>query len=244
MVGVSDELTFMLMVPYVRKSMNHVRMDSVRFKTRSEGLGDVALNALYSLYQTPRHRIIGIAGLSFPSGSISSKDRLPGPMMSPPSVQRLPYPMQLGSGSFDVKLGGTYIGQAEGWSWGAHSSGVIRTGKNKHDYRLGNRFDVTTWSARRLTSWSSASLRLKWDQRFNIAGADPNLNPAIVPTADPNRQAGRRLDVLFGVNLFHERGRLGGLRLAAEVGLPLYQRLDGPQLETDWTTSLTIEWAN
>ena len=77
---------------------------------------------------------------------------------------------------------------------------------------------------------------------MNIHGSDPGLMPAMVPTADPNRRAGERLDLLFGVNVFATTGVLGGLRAAIEGGLPVYQSLDGPQLETDWMLSGTLEW--
>ncbi len=51
-----------------------------------------------------------------------------------------------------------------------------------------------------------------------------------------------RADLLFGANLLapRELGLLAGHRLAVEGGLPVYQRLDGPQLETDWL--LTVGW--
>ncbi len=77
---------------------------------------------------------------------------------------------------------------------------------------------------------------------MNIHGSDPTLMPTMVPTADPNRRAGKRLDLLFGVNVFAAAGALDGLRAAIEGGLPVYQSLDGPQLETDWMLSSTLEW--
>ncbi len=147
MYGVTDDLTLMLMIPYHRKSMDHIRMDGVKFTTRTRGVGDIGLSGLYSLYRDDTHRLIGIAGLSFPSGSIDETDTLPGMMMGPDSIQRLPYPMQLGSGTWDFKLGATYLGQVPNWTWGAHSSGLIHAGENKHDYRLGNTYEVTSWGA-------------------------------------------------------------------------------------------------
>jgi hypothetical protein len=38
-------------------------------------------------------------------------------------------------------------------------------------------------------------------------------------------------------------GALAGLRLAVEFVAPLYQDLDGPQLETDWTLTTGIQYA-
>lgn len=64
----------------------------------------------------------------------------------------------------------------------------------------------------------------------------------MVPTADPNLRAGERLDILFGLNLFAVDGPLAGNRLAVEGGLPIYQRLDGPQLETSWRIQIAWDW--
>ena len=240
MYGVTDEFTAMVMLPYIRKSMKHLTMAGARFTTRSRGIGDVSLMGLYDLYEGETHRLIGTLGVSFPTGSVDESDNLPG--MPGGDSSRLPYPMQLGSGTFDLLPGMTYIGQTPGWQWGVHGEGTLRLGENKHDYRLGNAYEVRGWGARKITKWASGSIRLAWDQWMNIHGADPVLNPMMVPTADPNLRAGRRLMVMLGVNVFAEQGRFKGLRGTIEGGIPVYQHLDGPQLETDWTLSFTLEW--
>ena len=89
----------------------------------------------------------------------------------------------------------------------------------------------------------STSLRLLYSDWGNIHGADPALNPNQVPTADPNRRGGRRLDVMPGVNLLVPLGPLGSHRFAVEAGFPVYQDLDGPQLETDWIATAGWQFA-
>jgi len=239
MYAPTDEVTLMLMVPYVRKDMDHKTRMGQRFTTRSDGLGDVELTGLYGLYRSETHRVVAELGLSLPTGSIDEKDDIPASMGRD---VRLPYPMQLGSGTWDLAPGLTYLGQTPDWSWGAHASGVIHTGWNGNDYRLGDSYHVTGWGARRLADWLSASLRLDFAGWGDIHGADPRLNPRVVPTADPDLRAGRSLSVLLGVNVFQIDGALGGNRLALEVGTPVYQWLDGPQLETDWSLSLSWDW--
>ncbi len=64
----------------------------------------------------------------------------------------------------------------------------------------------------------------------------------MVPTADPNRRGGERVDLLFGVNFYVPEGSLKGHRLAVRAGLPIYQSLDGPQLETDWQFTIGWQW--
>ena len=65
----------------------------------------------------------------------------------------------------------------------------------------------------------------------------------MVPTADPDLRAGQRLDLGLGVNFLNGTGDLAGLRLAAELLLPVYQDLDGPQLEVDSTLVLGLQYA-
>ena len=38
-------------------------------------------------------------------------------------------------------------------------------------------------------------------------------------------------------------GPLHGVRFAIEAGLPTYQYLDGPGLETDWITTVGVQYA-
>ena len=241
MYAPTDKLTLMFMVPYIRKSMDHINMGGLKFTTRTRGIGDLKLSGLYSLYESSSHRVIGKLGLSLPTGSIDEVDDIPMPGVGFVNV-RLPYPMQLGSGTFGLLPGLTYLGQVAGWSWGADVSGNLRLGENKYDYRLGHEYELTSWGARRFNDWSSGSLRLLWKGWGNINGADPSLNPGMVPTADPELRAGRRLDFLIGINVFESEGDFAGNRIAIEVGVPVYQWLDGPQLETDWTTSLEWQW--
>ena len=56
----------------------------------------------------------------------------------------------------------------------------------------------------------------------------------MVPTARVDLRGGKRVDAVIGLNYLHSSGILKGNRLAVEFGLPIYQYLDGPQLETDY----------
>jgi hypothetical protein len=55
----------------------------------------------------------------------------------------------------------------------------------------------------------------------------------MTPVADPNLRAGTRLDLLVGID-YRPSGKLSGNRFAIEGGVPVYQNLNGPQLETDY----------
>lgn len=241
-----DRVTLSFMIPLLDKSMDHlvnpgapVPFAGEKFTTRSSGPGDLRVSALVSLFRGESQRLVAELGWSVPTGSIDEKDETP---MSMGTKVRLPYPMQLGSGTVDARPALTYLGQHDWWAWGARAGGIFRIGENDNDYALGDEWNTCAWGSRGLTEWLSTSVRLEAKGWGDIDGSDPALNPAMVPTADPNRRAGERIDALLGFNLFSSGGVLSGNRLALEAGLPLYQRLDGPQLETDWRVRVSWDW--
>lgn len=122
----------------------------------------------------------------------------------------------------------------------AQGLGTIRTGRNREGYRWGNRGDLSGWLAYPWTRWLGTSARAGWSWWDNITGDDDVLNPAMVPTADPDRRGGHRLELWAGVNLYLPLGPLGRHRFAVEAGFPAYEWLDGPQLETDWR--IVVGW--
>jgi len=217
------------MVPILVKEMDHVTRMGGQFTTETTGIGDIRGTALVELFNASRQQIHLNAGVSFPTGSIDETDQ------TPTGVVRLPYPMQNGSGTFDLHPGVTYLGQSDDWSWGVQGTGVIRLGENDNDYQLGDEITGTGWFARKLGDWFSASARLQGKAWGDVDGADPLLNPFMVPTANPRLRQGRRVDVFGGINFEIPSGTLDGNRLAIEFGLPVFHDLDGPQLENDWT---------
>jgi hypothetical protein len=235
MYAPADRATLMVMLPYVRKDMDHVTRTGYTFTTHAEGLGDVRGTALVRLFENEVHHLHANLGLSFPTGDIDERDQTPMGRM------RLPYPMQLGSGTWDLLPGLTWTARWPHWSAGAQALGTIRLGHNSHHYRFGNEVQVQAWGARLLAPWLSASLRASYRAWGDVHGADPGLEPSmpvpapVVPTADPNLRGGQSLELGGGLNVVLPFRPLRGHRLAVEVSGPVWQNLDGPQLESDWT---------
>jgi hypothetical protein len=228
MYAPTDVVTLMLMVPFTLQSMDHVTRMGAEFTTETSGISDIRLTGLFKLASFSRQQVHANLGLSFPTGSVTERGATP-----VDDNAKLPYPMQLGSGTFDILPGITYLGQADRFSWGAQASGTIRLGENSEEYRLGNRGLATAWVAGKWANGFSTSLRAEAQTWANISGADPELNPMMVPTADSDLRGGTRVDGLIGANMYVRNGVLKGHRFAVELGIPLYQKLDGPQLETD-----------
>lgn len=216
-----DRLTLALMLPYAIKDMDMVMGPmSMPMAQHTEGLGDMRLVGIYNLWSSSAQQVLLNLALSLPTGSIDKENA---------TGVRLSYPMQLGSGSYGIVPGVTYTGLYREWGWGAQATAAAQLNENKHDYTLGNRYDLQGWLLRDLCHASAVSLRLNGWHRDNIDGADPSLNPVATPGADPNLRAATRLDLLAGIDY-----RAGVARFALEGGVPIYQNLDGPQLETDW----------
>jgi len=239
-----DGITLMAMVNFLSLSMDHVNRMGGAFTTSSDGAGDFSLTALVMLNRWERQQMHLNLGMSFPTGSITKSDVTP---MSAPAEAQLPYPMQLGSGTFDPIIGVTYLGQATQWSWGAQVKGIFRLGTNDNDYTLGDRGMLTAWGARVLGHRFSVSGRVEGSATGNIDGADPAYDMSVanrvVPTVFPDLQGGNRIDAGVGVNFLVPGDALKGLRLAVEGMMPLYQNLDGPQLELPWKIVAGAQYA-
>ena len=233
MYAPSDDVTLMAMFCYVDNSMQLLTGTGGTFETQSSGMGDVDLSVNHVLSEVESagavHRFALTYGLSLPTGSIDEEDYLPAMMAD----ARLPYPMQLGSGTFDPSLGALYLGYSTNYYWGTQIVATVRMGENDHGYRLGNRTDLETWVSRAWTDSTSTFVRLSASHEGNIHGADPALNPMMVPTADPNRQAGTNVNIHLGFDFHVGKGRTGGHTISVEFTRPIYQDLDGPQMETE-----------
>ena len=132
-------------------------------------------------------------------------------------------------------------GMSERTSWGFQGKLTSRLGENGRGYTKGNGREATAWFAYRASSQLSLSARLFATVWGDYSGHDEAYgNPMMVPTVREELRGGRRIDVPLGLNFYFPDGPLKGHRIAAEWNIPLYQHLNGPQLETDWV--LTIGW--
>ena len=236
MYAPTDDVTLMAMFSYLDNSMQHLTQGGATFETQSSGMGDVSFSVNHVLSEVESanavHRFGLTYGLSLPTGSIDEEDFLPAMMAD----ARLPYPMQLGSGTYDPSIGALYLGYNTHYYWGTQFVATIRTGENNHGYRLGNRVDLESWVSRAWTDSVSTFARLSARHQGNIHGADAALNPMMVPTADPDRRARTSVNFHLGFDFHIGKGRTGGHTISVEFTRPIYQDVDGPQLETDEIT--------
>ena len=243
MYGVTDYLTLMVMTGYAYKDML-MTTKTQSFTMSSNGITDTSVTGMVQFWESAdekaktkqsAHMNIGV---SIPTGSINATGDMP---MG--NDMLLAYPMQLGSGTFDPILALTYNYHIETWSFGSQFSTILRLYDNYKNYHLGNEYILSAWAGRNFNEYIGTSLRLQgkvWDK---ISGAASGLNPMMSPLNNPNVSGGERIDVLFAVNFIQPDGVLVNNRLAIEFGVPVYQRLNGPQLGLTYMLSLGWQWS-
>lgn len=255
MYGLTDRVTVMAMGSYLKNDMDHLTFmggvgPNIRgeFNTGSDGFGDTAVAAIIGLDDgSDKRRQINLnLGLSIPTGSNTQEDDVLTPMGMTPTL-RLPYPMQLGSGTFDFKPALTAFDQmrlenGHRLGFGGQVSARVPLERNSEGYRFGSKAETTAWVSYEPRPSMSGSLRLRASTQGTMTGEDATVR-APVQTADPANQGGETVELLFGVNLAGQTGSLRGHRIAAEFGVPLYRNLNGVQLETDSTFTLGWQYA-
>lgn len=231
MRGISERLSIMGTLNYLRNDGQMVMyegMDSMVDRMKTSGLGDSMLEAAYSLNPAVKLSM----GLSIPTGSIDQK----GTMMN--IKTRFPYTAQLGSGTYDMVPGIIYLSTSGVWEWGAEGSFTYRMGKNNNDYALGNRLDVSARTVYSINDQVQILGRLAAAKWGKIKGQDPAIDPMMSPDGDPKAQGGKRVDALVGIDIKPVNNHL----VKFEVGAPVYQNLNGPQLKTQWLFSLGYQY--
>ena len=230
-----DKITFMGMTSYQQRQMEmegsrqHIEGSHEypvgHHKMPSIGIGDVKLEGLVTLWKRPDLTLLANVGVSLPTGSISEAGE---------TGNLLPYPMQLGSGSFEAHPGVTLFGYHRSWSYGSQLRGVFPLHVNASEYQHGHTVTGTVWGAQQMNDWLSLSSRLLFSQSGNLIGGNPALNSAMSPSHRSDSRGGTWLESGISSNLRVPKGPLVGQRLVVELVLPVYQNLTGTQLKNRW----------
>ena len=224
------------------------------FDMESEGMGDTMLMAKYRLYYDdpllPKSQVSAFLGLNLPTGSIDEKnDKHP---VGFRKGEQLPYSMQLGSGTFDPTLGLLYQGSVSPWWWGSNLMYTGRFYDNDRDYRLGDEATLDLYSMYQVRYDLLLELQLngRWSDKIggemdesrdgssgHVVQGDPT-SPVMTPLWDTDNYGGTKLGLTAGVQWqpvpFHI--------LNLQFGVPVYQDLNGPQLEEDYRLMFTWYW--
>ncbi len=218
-------------VPFVQRELKSVSDTGIRSEVETEGVGDIGFAMVVPFIRKGNESSQIHLGLNVPTGSIR---RGRGSM-------RYAFDSQIGNGTVDLEWGWTYRGFKDQLSWGGQVFGRHPVGRNGLDYRVGSRFEASFWGAVEIVDGVSGSLRTSWAKQNNIRVRRMVPNADIQhPSDNPKARGGTRFSISPG--LAFEIPQLGNQRISIEFDLPIYQDLDGPQLEQDWSVTTGWQW--
>jgi len=253
MYGINEKTSIMGMLHYLDNEMdmvmhmqmaNGMPMGDMFGSMETSGIGDTRFDVMYQA----SHQLTASFGLSLPTGSIDEKITMtmngtnfstgaPMPTVVNGPMQA-PYSMQLGSGTYDLIPAITYNRNMGLWGVGSQATYTLRLGENDNKYTLGNQLEITAWGTYSVHPNLTLSGRINVFDWGKIDGQSPDINPMLSPAADPDATGGTRVDLLFGIsghiNKYH--------MLSLEVGAPIHQDLNGPQLKTDALYAVSYQY--
>ena len=221
------------------------------FTMESSGVADTMLMGKYRLFTDdpliPTNQASFMFGLSLPTGSIDETNSTH--PMAMRQTELLPYGMQLGSGTFDPTIGIVYSASKSPYWWGVNAMYTARLHDNDRDYRLGNefRFDLYGMYQLRhdlvvqlqLNGSRSSSIRGEMDEASTGVSGHATKNdassPFMTPLWDTDNYGGRK--ILATVGFQWQPATLHIIEL--DVGVPVYQNLNGIQLEEEYRVMFT-----
>lgn len=241
MYGITDRITAMLMLNYYQSSMemtmlgashgdshshSHAHSDSHSMEMYSTGISDTKLQFMFAPIKNSNSQLILNAGVNLPTGSINEKGA-EGDMLY--DETRMPYMMQLGSGTYDFLPGLTFIHQKNNRAISGQMSSVLRLSENKNDYRLGNEVASNVWLAYNWWNNFSSSIRFEGIYSDMIIGKDPKVYRFNEIGANPLNYGGTKINSYLGLSYHFDNGWFENFSVSAEYGLPIFQKLNGIQ---------------
>ena len=232
-------ITIMSMVNLTHSNMSHYARNISEISYHGAyGLGDLILAVDFNLpIDLTRHQFFIHLKLGIPTGSIDVYEP------REDHQHKLPYNMQLGSGTFDIGPGFTYKWHNDYIAVGVQYSSWMRLFYNNFGYRKGNNYHISTWISGKIFSWFGMSLKLKMDIFSKIKGQDFTIIRQDMPGNDPANSGGQLMNLFYGCNWQFERGKLKGIGFAFEVGGPIFIHYEGVQMKSGVKSSAKLYWA-
>ncbi|MEZ5680447.1 MAG: hypothetical protein R3E14_04035 [Erythrobacter sp.] len=254
MYAPNDKLTLMVMPHWMRHEMTMVGIDPTNtgmamgmngivhahhglplgetMTHSTQGMGDTLVSASYRLVNTPGFKAHATLGVWAPTGKVDRKND---------DGTFVHYMMQSGSGTWDIEPSVTVAGRTGPLGWGVQASYRWRTeSENESGFAFGDKATATGWISYLVENDLSLTSRLSWEHEGQILG---HYNAAHKHSSPSDRQENYGGDQLFagiGANLALPVSGRDRPQIGVEIGLPLYQDLNGIQLAEDWRASLSL----
>ncbi|MCA9399233.1 MAG: transporter [Candidatus Omnitrophica bacterium] len=226
--GFTEKFAGMATIPYVYRKQR-LNSGSDRITRKTSGLGDITLLGKYRVHTknfpgaTSRLSLLG--GLELPTGRSGDSD----------SVGKLSRTLQIGSGSWDPILGAAYTHQSLNNEWDYNFTYQFNT--EAHDFEFGDILKYNIAYQKRLLPWE-----LPDEGLYTQVNAVLELNGE---WKQKNHDESGSIADSGGNTIYLSPGfQIASKRFVAEASfqIPVFQNLNGTQVETDYVviTSLRL----
>jgi hypothetical protein len=182
----------------------------------SYGLSDPSIQANYTLFPDRNNLIEFSAGVSFPLGSVNQRGKTP-----LKDDAYLPFPMQLGTGCFDILPGIFYRGFSDKLSWIFQAKADIKTSRNSLNYKFGNVYSGMGMVRYEWLDWFAQAIRLEARYTDKYEGNTRELTPGFIP--DPSTQSLFNMDLVFNFSVSGKDSILRNSSFDVDFALPVVQ---------------------
>lgn len=230
--AISENITANVVVPYIEQGTDHI--SSVpgfpEFLLKSKGIGDISVSASYLKRLKKDDALQFNLGIRLPVGSIDETGDTPRNGVG--TLERLPYTMQIGSGTLDFAASANYFKQIKHLRLGANAGTTIRTGKNDNNYRLGNNYGAALSAQFSKRHMFQPGTRLSLRKIESIKGRDDSLLvPSVFPfpagITNPDNYGGTKMTLAAIVKICPKKNCK--ISFTGEYGVPIHQNLNGVQ---------------
>jgi hypothetical protein len=254
MLGVTDDITVMVMPHYMWHRMDMLGIDPANtgmggghaghgaglpfgetHPHGTQGFGDTLVSASYRLARGHAFNAHATVGVWVPTGSVTRKNA---------DGSFVHYGMQSGSGTWDVEPSITVSGQAGLFGWGAQAGYRWRSeSANKSGFAFGDKARASAWGSRLLSRDVGATARLSWEHEGAIEGHYAGAHGHAAPPDRQRNYGGDVVSAAIGLNWLMPVGSAKRPQLGVELGVPLYQDLNGIQVPRKWSASVSLSKA-
>lgn len=226
--GYTERFAGILSVPWIYRR-HETLSGAERITRKTEGLGDISLLGKYRLYTRDEigatSRLSVISGVELPTGRTGDED----------SHGKLPRTLQTGSGAIDGVLGLAFTHQTLDDEWDANLTHQWNNEAN--DFEFGDVLKYTAAYQKRVLPWVLPEEGMY--QQLNLV---PELNGEWQQKHEDQNgtvtdSGGHTLYVSPGLQMASRRWVA-----EASIQLPVYQDLNGIQVETDYTVIASLRF--
>lgn len=252
MYAPNDKLTLMVMPHWMRHEMTMVGIDPMNtgmdmgdmghahhglpfgqtMTHSTQGFGDTLMSASYRLAHAPDFKAHATLGIWAPTGKVDRKN---------PDGTFVHYMMQSGSGTWDIEPSATISGKSGSLGWGAQASYRWRSeSANSVGFAFGDKAMASTWLSYLVDHGFSLTSRLTWEHEGQIKGHYTGLHNHRTPADRQENYGGDQLLAGLGANIALPISGPNRPQIGVEIGIPLYQNLNGIQLAEDVRMSVSL----